>query len=70
MWSTFYFHKKYKGFLIALIIIFPKLISSILKSFFYSVILNKKKRDIYFSRLSGIFNSMLGKKSWYRPALD
>ena len=35
MWSTFYFHKKYKGFLIALIIIFPKLLSSFLKLFIY-----------------------------------
>ena len=70
MWSTFYFHKKYKGFFIAFLIILPKLISSMMKSFFYLVILNKKKRDIYFSRLSGIINSVIGKKSWYRPALD
>ena len=70
MWSTFYFHKKYKGFFIALLIILPKLVSSIVKSFFYFMVSDKKKRDIYFSRLSGIINSMLGKKSWYRPALD
>jgi N-acetylglucosaminyl-diphospho-decaprenol L-rhamnosyltransferase len=70
MWSTFYFHKKYRGFFLALIIIFPKLISSFFKTLFYFLILNKKKRDIYFCRLSGIFNSMIGKKSWYRPSLD
>ena len=70
MWSTFYFHKKYKGFLLALIIISPKLISSIIKTFLYMLILNKKKRDIYFCRLSGILNSMIGKKSWFRPSLD
>ena len=34
MWSTFYFHKKYKGFIIALIIIFPKFFSSLIKNFF------------------------------------
>ena len=70
MWSTFYFHKKYRGFFLALIIIFPKLISSFFKTLFYFLILNKRKRDIYFCRLSGIFNSMIGKKSWYRPSLD
>ena len=48
MWSTFYFHKKYKGFLIAMLIIFPKLFSSILKTMFYLITFNKKKKDIYF----------------------
>ena len=70
MWSTFYFQRKYKGFLLALIIIFPKLLSAIFKIVFYLLILNKKKKDIYFCRLSGIFNSIIGKKSWYRPAID
>ncbi len=70
MWSSFYYHKKYKGFLISLINIFPKLISSLIKIIIYSLMLNKKKREIYFCRLSGICNSMLGKKSWYRPSLD
>jgi N-acetylglucosaminyl-diphospho-decaprenol L-rhamnosyltransferase len=70
MWSTFYFHKKYKGYFLALIIIFPKFISSFFKTFFYLIVFNKIKRDIYFCRLSGIFNSMIGKKSWYRPSLD
>ena len=70
MWSTFYFHKKYKGFLIALIIITPKFLSSLIKILFYTLIFNKKKRDVYYFRLSGILNSIIGKKSWYRPSLD
>lgn len=70
MWSTFYFHKKYKGFFLATIIIFPKLLSALIKSIFYLIIFNKTKRDIYFHRLSGVLNSITGKKSWYRPALD
>ena len=70
MWSTFYYHKKHKGFFLSLLIIFPKLLSALIKSLFYLLILNKNKRDIYLCRLSGIFNSMIGKKSWYRPALD
>ena len=70
MWSTFYFHKKYNGFFLALINILPKFISSIFKTLFYVLIFNNIKRDIYFHRLSGIINSIKGKKSWYRPSLD
>ena len=70
MWSTFYFHKKYKGFLIALVIIFPKLLSSLFKTIFFQLIINKEKKDIYLNRLSVITNSILGKKSWRRPTID
>ena len=70
MWSSFYFHKKYKGFFIALIIIFPKLFSSFLKTIFFQLTLNKQKKDIYLNRLSGISNSILGKNSWRRPKID
>ena len=70
MWSTFYYHKKHKGYFLALIIILPKLISSIFKTIFFQLILNKEKKDIYFYRMCGMINSMIGKKSWYRPSLD
>ena len=70
MWSSFYYHKKYKGFFLALIIIFPKLLSAFTKILIYSVLFNKNKRDIYFCRLSGIVNSIAGNKSWYRPSID
>ncbi len=69
MWSTFYFHKKHKGFMVSLILIFPKLLSSFVKFIFYQMIQNKEKKDIYLCRLSGLFNSIIGKKSWYRPTL-
>ena len=70
MWSTFYFHKKYKGFIIALLIILPKIFSSLIKIVFYQIIFNTEKRNIFICRLNGIINSILGKKSWYRPSLD
>ena len=70
MWSSFYLHKKHKGFIFAFLIIFPKLFSSVFKIIFYFFTFNKTKRDIYFCRLSGILNSIIGKKSWYRPKLD
>ena len=70
MWSSFYFHKKHKGFFIALVLIIPKLISASLKFMLYLLTFDKDKREIYFSRLSGLSNSILGKKSWYRPSID
>jgi len=70
MWSTFYFNKKYNGFFLALINIFPKLLSALTKILIYSILFNKDKRDIYFCRLSGILNSIAGNKSWYRPSID
>ena len=70
MWSTFYFNKKHNGFIFALITILPKLFSSVLKTLFYIFLNKKEKREIYYSRLSGIINSILGKKSWHRPSLD
>ena len=70
MWSTFYYHKKYKGLFLALLIISPKLISSSLKIIFYQLSFNILQRDIYLSRMGGIVNSILGRKSWHRPSLD
>ena len=70
MWSTFYYHRKHKGFLIALRNIIPKLLSASIKILIYSILFNKNKRDIYFCRLSGIVNSIAGNKSWYRPSID
>ena len=67
MWSTFYFNKKHKGFLMSLIIIFPKLSSATLKVLIYYILFNKNKRKIYYQRLSGIINSIFGKHAWYRP---
>ena len=66
MWSTFNYHKKYDGFFIALIIILPKLFSSMFKFILYSVTFNKKK-NMYYQRFSGLMNAILGKDSWYRP---
>ena len=67
MWSTFYYNKKYKGFFKSFLIILPNLSSAILKILFYSVFYNKKKKDIYFHRYSGLINAVMGKNSWYRP---
>ena len=69
MWSTFYFHKKHYGYIIALIKILPKFLSALLKTIFFKIISNNKKKDIYYCRFEGILNSILMRKSWYRPKL-
>jgi N-acetylglucosaminyl-diphospho-decaprenol L-rhamnosyltransferase len=70
MWSLFYYNRKHFNLFYALISVTPKFFSSLFKSTYYCLILNKKKKEIYFKRLSGLINSILGKSSWYRPTLD
>ena len=69
MWSKFYFNKKHYGFTYSLLSVCGNLLSSFLKIFFYTITFNKKKRRIYFQRFSGLLNSIIGKKSWYRPKI-
>ena len=69
MWSTFYFHKKHYGYLSALLKILPKLSSSLIKFIIFLITFQKYKSEIYKHRLSGIINSVLLRKSWYRPKL-
>lgn len=67
MWSTFFYQKKYNGFFIALIKVFPKIISSILKFFAYFFLRNNKKKQIYLMRYLGLINAIKGKSSSHRP---
>ena len=69
MWSKFYYNKKHFGIVFSAIKIFPNLLSALFKSLIF-YFFNKRKSEIYLKRLSGILNSFLGKKSWYRPSLD
>jgi len=67
MWSTFYFNRKHNGFLISLLVVFPKLFSSFFKFLLFLILGNNKKKEIYYHRFSGLINSIMGKTSWYRP---
>ena len=69
MWSKFYFNKKHYGSIYALLSISGNLFSALLKVILFTLIFNTQKRKIYFQRLSGLINSILGKKSWYRPKI-
>ena len=70
MWSKFYFNKKHHGYLIATLKTLNNLISAKIKYFYYSITFNNYKKKIYQMRLSGLLNSMIGRKSFYRPKLD
>jgi len=69
MWSTFYFNKKHFGYFNSLLKVSGKFFSAMIKSIFYTLTFNKVKGKIYYQRISGLFNSIIGKDSWYRPNL-
>ena len=69
MWSKFYFNKKHYGYIKALSSIFKNLVSAKIKFLYFLITFNRFKRKIYQMRLSGLFNSIIGKKSFYRPKL-
>ena len=69
-WSKFYYSKKHKGYIYALIQGLPKYFSSMVKYFFYFIINKKYKSKTYYNRALGFYNAMIGKSSWYRPKID
>ena len=69
MWSLFYYNQKHFNYFYALFLISPNFFSAIIKIFFYTIFLNKRKKLIYLKRLSGLFNSVLLRSSWYRPKI-
>ena len=66
MWSKFYFNKKYYGYLNALSKVILNFLSAIFKYVFYLILFNSHKKKIYLMRIYGLYNSMIGKKSWFR----
>ena len=69
MWSTFYYNRKHYGYFFSLLKTSGKLFSSLINLIFFSIIFKNEKRKIYFQRFSGLINSILGRKSWYRPKI-
>jgi len=70
MWSRFYFYKKYNSYLASLLKFFPELLFLSSKIIINLIFINKKKLLKNFFRISGLFNAMIGKSSWYRPKLN
>jgi len=68
MWSKFYLYKKNKGYFYAFLNYLPILLKLLLKLLFFFFISNK----LYLKnlmRFKGLLNSMLLKKSFYRPKI-
>ena len=70
LWSKFYYNKKHYGFFSALLNGLPSFISASIKFLLYLLIMNNEKSKIYFSRMLGFSNALIGKKSHYRPKLN
>lgn len=66
IWSKFYMYKKKYGILISLIFFVPIIIRIFFKLTFYSIFYNKDILRKYKFRLSGLFNSIIGNKSYLR----
>jgi len=66
MWSKFNFNKKHYGYFNAFLKIISNLTSAIFKYLFYLILFNSHKKKIYLMRLCGLYNSIIGKKSWFR----
>jgi len=67
IWSKFYYNKKHYGFFKAINDGFIKFILNTFKYLFFILVNNKYKKKIYYNRISGFYNALIGKKSWYRP---
>ena len=70
MWSNFYFKKKYSNYFNAFLNYFPTTVLYFFKIVIYSIIFKEKKSRIYYYRLSGILNAIIGRKSWFRPNIN
>ena len=69
IWSKFYFNKKHHNFFTAFINGLPSFSSAIIKYLIYFFI-NKRKKDIYFHRILGFVNALIGKSSHFRPKIN
>ena len=65
-WSKFYYFKKHYGFCLALIYFLPIIIRINYRIFLYTIVRDKIKLQKYQVRRSGLFSSILNKKSFKR----
>jgi len=66
IWSKFYYFRKHYGYIIALIVFIPILIRTVFRINFYKLKDDNKNVIKYKTRLSGLINSILNKKSFKR----
>ena len=70
MWSNVYYDIKNHSYIFAFNKSILKVIKYHLKALFFLILFQKEKCLISFMRGSGLLNSLIGKKSWYRPTID
>ena len=66
IWSKFYITKKKYGFIISFLIFIPIIIRIFFRLSLYKCTNNHQKFKKYKFRLNGLFNSIIGKKSFLR----
>jgi len=66
IWSKFYYFKKHYSFFLAIIYFIPIIIRINFRIILYIIKSDKVKLSKYKSRKSGLYNSIIGKKAFYR----
>ena len=66
MWSSFYFKKKYNGFIFSLLLHSFTLFKSLLKFTIFFLFFKKEIYVKHLFRFLGLINSIMGKKSFFR----
>jgi N-acetylglucosaminyl-diphospho-decaprenol L-rhamnosyltransferase len=66
IWSKFYYFNKHYGKTISILIFLPVLLRIMARIAYYKVINDRKKKEKYNIRLSGLICSIMGKKSFKR----
>ena len=70
MWSNVYYDIKNHSYIFAFNKSILKVVKYHLKALFFLILFQKEKCLISFMRGSGLLNSLIGKKSWYRPTIE
>ena len=70
MWSSFYYYEKNFSYLYAIKCMYGKFFRSLIKMIYYRIFYDSGKFTMYYGRVCGIWNRLLGKKSWYRLKIN
>lgn len=66
IWSKFYYYNKHYGKFISIVIFTPTILRIFIKLIYTKLIYDKDKFNKYKIRLSGLYSSIIGKKSYKR----
>jgi len=70
MWSSFYYYEKNFSYFYAIKSMYGKFFRSLFKMIYYKIFYNSVKFKMYYGRVCGIWNRLLGRKSWYRLKIN